>query len=295
MALSAMYRQAPVFRNTSLLPVSPPPPARLIEAAEASFLRSQVQTASRLFPDNGFTAIPLGNGIAGTTKRSFDWKLNRVSGLGMDGPVSETDIDRIERFYGRLNIQPYIDVCPFAHSSTMDVLRARGYSSCGGLNVHTLPLMEYEVGDEQTEDIDITRVFGEEDKTQFVNSSIEGFESGGRDLELRRTLAHTATLQPEARVYLAEINGQVAGGAGMAFLSTRFGRVAELYISSTVPKFRGKGVQTALLRKRLAEAKNSGIGIAVVNTWPGSASVRNVDRVGFKLVYTRGIFTRPLG
>ncbi|RDW92985.1 GNAT family N-acetyltransferase [Aspergillus mulundensis] len=295
MALSTLGTQAVPFNPTFPFPIAHTP-ARLLETAEAAFLRSQIRTVSRFYPDEKFATIPLRRktirsetetqtGLAGATKRSFDWKLNRVVGFGMDGPVTGHELDGLERLSRRVGLTPYIDLCPFAHPSARELLAQRGYRNAGDINVHILPLQDVsfdDSGDSTRGRVEITRVSTSADRSHFIESSLAGFEQDAGDSktedELLKLLAECATLQPETRTYLARLDGRIAGGAGMAYLPTPQGPVTQLHITSTVPEFRGRGVQGALLRARLADAKASGIRVAVVNTRPGSVSVRNVGK-----------------
>lgn len=68
--------------------------------------------------------------------------------------------------------------------------------------------------------------------------------------------------------------------------------VVELGGASTLPEFRQRGGQTALLTARLAAAKALGCDLAIVLTAPGSTSQRNIVQSGFYLAYTRAIFKR---
>jgi GNAT superfamily N-acetyltransferase len=68
--------------------------------------------------------------------------------------------------------------------------------------------------------------------------------------------------------------------------------VAQLCGAATLPEHRRRGVQTALLLTRLAEAARDGCDIAIVTTQPGSKSQENVQRQGFSLLYTRAILVR---
>ena len=63
-------------------------------------------------------------------------------------------------------------------------------------------------------------------------------------------------------------------------------------ISATAPAHRRRGVQTALLSARLADAAAAGCDIAVATTQPGSKSQQNVQRQGFDLLYTRAILVK---
>jgi GNAT superfamily N-acetyltransferase len=88
-----------------------------------------------------------------------------------------------------------------------------------------------------------------------------------------------------ARCYIAYIDDEAAGAATMFARSDL--RVAGFFGAATLARFRKRGVQTALLRRRMADALAAGCEIGIVTTQPGSASHRNVARRGFDLLYTK--------
>jgi GNAT superfamily N-acetyltransferase len=57
--------------------------------------------------------------------------------------------------------------------------------------------------------------------------------------------------------------------------------------ASTVPAWRGRGAQGALLGARLRHAAALGCDVAMMGALPGSASQRNAERQGFRIAYTR--------
>ena len=77
----------------------------------------------------------------------------------------------------------------------------------------------------------------------------------------------------------------------MACIMREAGIVA-LFGTATLPGFRRRGVQTALIRQRLWEAAQSGCEYAVVSTMPGSGSQRNMERRGFRVAYTKLVMVR---
>jgi N-acetylglutamate synthase-like GNAT family acetyltransferase len=87
---------------------------------------------------------------------------------------------------------------------------------------------------------------------------------------------------------LARLDGVVAGGAS---LYLREG-IAMLCGAATLPASRRRGVQSALLHARLAQARTAGCDLAVVTTQPGSKSQENVQKAGFELIYSRAILVR---
>jgi GNAT superfamily N-acetyltransferase len=90
---------------------------------------------------------------------------------------------------------------------------------------------------------------------------------------------------PAVRCFLGLVDGAMAAGGALALHRD----VATLFGASTLPAFRGRGLQTALIRARLAYAGAAGCSLATVNTVPGSISQRNAELQGFRVVYTRAL------
>jgi GNAT superfamily N-acetyltransferase len=88
---------------------------------------------------------------------------------------------------------------------------------------------------------------------------------------------------------LGTVDGEVGGGGAVAMHDG----VALLGGASTLPAFRGRGLQAALIEARLALAVAAGCDLAMTLTLPGSVSQRNCERQGFRIVYTRAKFTLP--
>jgi N-acetylglutamate synthase-like GNAT family acetyltransferase len=76
----------------------------------------------------------------------------------------------------------------------------------------------------------------------------------------------------------------VACAAGLAIPQHR---VFALCGAGTDLQFRRRGLQTALLRARMAAARDAGCEYAVVVTNGGSDSQRNCERLGFRLAYSK--------
>jgi ribosomal protein S18 acetylase RimI-like enzyme len=92
--------------------------------------------------------------------------------------------------------------------------------------------------------------------------------------------------------YAALRDGVIAGGATMRVAEG----VAQLTGAATAPAHRRRGVHTALLSARLADAAAAGCDVAVIITQPGSKSQQNAQRQGFDLLYTRAVLVKqPAG
>jgi hypothetical protein len=84
------------------------------------------------------------------------------------------------------------------------------------------------------------------------------------------------------------------GSPGSASVLYTTGGVAQLFVATTMPEFRGRGGQTALIRLRLLDALAAGCDIATSQTVIDNASPRNMSRHGFQPLYDRWIYGKPL-
>ena len=92
----------------------------------------------------------------------------------------------------------------------------------------------------------------------------------------------------EFRRVLFRSDGEAVGEAAMRI----DGDLAQLAGAGTLPAARGRGVQKALLQRRLADAAAAGCTLSVVTTAPGTRSQDNAMRRSFELLYTRAIMIK---
>jgi GNAT superfamily N-acetyltransferase len=86
--------------------------------------------------------------------------------------------------------------------------------------------------------------------------------------------------------HVARVDGEPAGGASMRLDEAG---LAQLAGAATLPGYRRRGVQRALLAARLAVASRAGCDLAVITTQPGTQSQANAERQGFQLLYARAV------
>ena len=273
--------------------VTSPDVARAIESAEAHHLRLQVETW-RALQGNDAHVLEIDGGVAAFTEPLFGRKLNHVTGLGMAGVVDAAALAALEAAYEARGLGVEIDLCPHAAPSLLPLLAERGYAvnafsnTCARTLDDVAPVGAPEAG--------IELLQGLEADALFVEASIAGFsmQAHDRPRALLDALARIAHARDDTALFVAKVDGQVAGSAGLSVAETPLGRIGELYIASTLPAFRGRGVQSALLRARLAAAKAAGCALAVVMARPANTSARNTERAGFRLAFTKATFARPL-
>jgi GNAT superfamily N-acetyltransferase len=234
---------------------------------------------------------------AGTVIRTlpeFQGKMNRVVGFGPTGPVDEADVRELESTYAAIGLHPEIHLGPGAHPSALPCLRAVGYTSPGILNTYVCSLKNHGIsvarqGATAAGPV-IQQVSALDSSERFIQASIAGFEDGGRSAHLLRVLAQIATLRADTRLFLATIDGEIAGSAARAVVDTPTGSVGHLYLDSTLPFSRGRGVQAGLIQARLAAAQRLRLSLVTTIARPGTGSARNYEHAGLQLAYTTAIF-----
>ena len=272
--------------------ITSPSVAAAIESAEAHHLRQQVEIW-RALGAAGAHVVEIGGGVAAFTEPLFGRKLNHVTGLGMDGPVDPDALAALEQAYAARGLGVEIDLCPHAAKDVLALLGRRGYAVNAFSNTYarTLDDVPDRVGDEPGLEL----LQGTPADALFVDASVAGFsvQADTRPPELLAALARIALARHDTSLFAARVDGRVAGSAGLSVAETPLGRIGELYIASTLPEFRGRGVQAALLRARLVAAKAAGCALAVVMARPANTSARNTERAGFALAFTKATFARP--
>ncbi|MFL5832390.1 MAG: GNAT family N-acetyltransferase [Solirubrobacterales bacterium] len=98
------------------------------------------------------------------------------------------------------------------------------------------------------------------------------------------------------RCYVARVDGKACGCGAMVIEDG----IAELGIGATLEDVRGRGCQTALLRRRISDAAEAGCRTLLVETGERvpdrpSASYRNILKAGFAEAYLRPNWQRPRG
>ena len=271
--------------------------ARRIESAEATLIADCAAAAARRGGNERVFMMPIRGGVAAFIEAGSP--MNKVAGLGFHGVPELEEIAAVEQACADRGSPVVVELSSFAEPTIGRLLTGRGYQLIGYENVSARDLRE-DRGAPAFDAATVIKRVGPQEADAWLEAVTTGFlhpdtydglpshETYSRELIERATNDMASADRVER--YVAYRDGEVAGGA--SFRS--FDGVAQLCGSATLPKHRRKGVQTALLHHRLAEARRRGCDVAVVTTQPGSKSQQNVQRSGFALLYVRAILMLPL-
>lgn len=207
--------------------------------------------------------------------------VNKVCGLGLDGPVDAAALEAAERTLGEAGVSPRIEVWPDADPGLQVMLEGRGYRVELELDVLLVdPRALARATADGAADVEILRVTaGSADVYErTVACGFADLDDGEPGLA-ERIFARGAARSTEAAAFLARIGGEPAGGGAMGVTDG----IAALFGASTLPGMRRRGVQRALLERRLREAAGRGAALAFMKTEPESGSERNAVRAGFEI------------
>jgi GNAT superfamily N-acetyltransferase len=276
--------RVPLFCDTAL--------ARRIERAEAALITASSEAARRRGAVPPGFVIPLAGGAASFADR--DSPFNKVAGLGFAGVPAQGELDEVERRFGACGTGVQVELSNLADPEVGALLTARGYRLVSfenvlGITITTTP-------DHVTPPGIQIRRSGDDELGSWLDVVTTGFAHGddqgvpSHEDFPREALEKAQRDFAAAGVgrYIALRDGIPAGGASFSVTDG----VAQMAGAATLPAHRRRGIQSALLAARLADAAAQGCDIAVVTTQPGSVSQRNVQRSGFDLLYTRAILVK---
>lgn len=252
-----------------------------LERFRAELQVSFARTCSRVYPHTTPAWEPVGGGWAVFTHLGSP--INRAQGLGMDGPVTAADLDRLEAFYFDRGAPAQVDITPNTDRSLIDLVGERGYRCHFFLNMLYRPVLPEDADLEPEADV---APVPQAQLPAWADLVADGFGYKVPPGEINLSLITGS--QDEATAYLASVDSMPAGGGAVQIK----GRDAYLGSTAVLPAFRRRGVQTALLKARLASIARAGGELVQVQTTPGSDSQRNVMRAGFLIAYTKTMLIR---
>jgi len=218
------------------------------------------------------TAVPAAPGSA---------LFNRVVGIGLEEPATEEALDEIEAFFADDEVAYGITVTPDAEPPRLTAwLEARGFSRGYAWAKFRRGI---ESAAEQETDLTVERI-GADRGDVFADV----FQRAYGTPELLRPRLQRIPAETGWYCFVAFADGVPAATAAV-FVS---GDVGWFGMAGTLPEFRRRGAQTALLATRITAAREAGCTVLVTETGDPveerpSNSYRNIVRAGFEPVYVR--------
>ena len=258
--------------------------ARRLELTRAGMEADFPATLCALDESSAACLLPIAGGYAVAAGEGYP--INAALGLGMEGPVLATDLERVEEFYAMAGLPARVALCPLADPSLAHLLGERGYRIERFFHVFVRSLdLVPAFAPGTAPEIRVERI---EDEELWVRLATGDLPGDGETVWTR--LARATFRRPGVRCWGAYLGGEAVGAGA---LGEREG-LASLFWATTAPAFRRRGVQRALIQARLAATAANGCDLATVQATPGSDSHRNIERAGFRIAYTQLMMLQSL-
>lgn len=257
--------------------------ARRLEGLICTEFRRVGEVARTALPDVPVECIDVADGVA--LWLGGGSPVNLAVGLGMQGAVDETELERLEAFYHERGAEAVISMCTLADRSLLKCLGRRGWSASEFEHVFALELGDRLPRQRMPDGVSVCMP---EEREAWARTAARGFSDGEPPGRGHEEFGKIMAEREETILVLARVDGEPAGTGSLVI----DGGVGWLSGDSTLPRYRRRGIQQAIQRHRLQLARDAGCDLAVTEATPGGASQRNMERLGFRIVYTHVEFVK---
>jgi len=194
--------------------------------------------------------------------------VNRIS-------LHASDVGRLDEMlahYDDLELRPWVEPSPeleFAVARGVEVLGSQAVLYATPTQVESEAPAVREVGADE----EVGRLL------------LEAFGAPAPAVESNAAPLIVAAERCGGRFYVVELDGRRAAAA----ILTTWGDDAYLAMAGTLPDFRGRRCQSALIHARVADAAAAGCELVVATSAFPSSSHRNLERCGLHTAYTKPV------
>jgi GNAT superfamily N-acetyltransferase len=233
--------------------------------------RAQALQNDRLNQAASGRSLPVGGGFAHF--RGPGHPLNQA--LGLIDPVTEAELEAVEGFLGSPTV---LELSPGADPALWALLARRGYRVHQFQQLWVRHLSGAGVA-EPSADVRVARVDEADHYSRLVAA---GYQEQDEWRTFEPPFAMSLAV-PDIRGFIVSVEGEPAGGGLLGLVDG----VALLSGASVLPRFRGRGLQKALVEARLRRAVEAGCDVACAGTAPSTASQRSYESCGFHVAYPK--------
>lgn len=200
-------------------------------------------------------------------------------GLGMEGPEPRSRVQELVDYYVSRGRVPRIQVPEGADLNWVHSLTSAGFRYYDQDAVLVRPLGE--PLNKRPAGISFTHVDPKDSVhlDQWVHAQCQGFNPHELPSQGAIEIARRVACSPRAVCLLVFWEGELAASGGVEY----YEQSSVLFGGATLPEFRNKGLQSALIARRLDLALERGSAYALVGSAPGGGTERNARRAGFEL------------
>ena len=259
--------------------------AEIVETAQLELWKQFFEDCSPAFKQKMGIQTHTFGGASATMMGSYPTLFyNRVLGLGIQQPATEAMLDEIIELYSQHELSLRIPLSPYAQPGDLPTwLKDRGFKHTGNL---AKMIRGNEPPPRIETDLRVQRV-DESDAAQFGAIFARAFEWPDWSAQMAEEMIRMGIVYS----YMA-YDGDVPAATGVLHVS---GDVGGLYHAATLPEFRRRGAQGAIMARRIQDGIDSGCHWFSTETFKGkpespNPSFHNMLRTGFELAYMRPMY-----
>ena len=240
---------------------------------------------------HGFSVATRGHMVCFASTEIAEGVFNHVSGYGTFAPATQRAIDAVLRHYDRLGcIARFELLVPVVSRSDRALLARNGFRDLGAIFHCQVRATDRPPRARTVDGLTVERV-ARTDGRRYSKVATAGFGGGGT---IANVFEQGWTVQirksPQVSAFLGSVNGKPAG-TGVLY---RGHGIGALYSGSVLKRYRGRGIQNAMIAARLAHGWARGL--RSFYSWTDaekSASADNLHDEGFRTRYQVHMYRRP--
>jgi GNAT superfamily N-acetyltransferase len=222
--------------------------------------------------------------------------INKACGIGFDQALTDAELDRIVTFFTERGAEPKVELSPFAPPELLAGLARRGFVLHEFENTLVRDLQSGEdlralLPGGWPQGVTIERVDPKDTAAvrEYVEVAFSGFFPEGVPLpEPIVEFGIRASTAPGYDLFVARVGREAVGGGGCESSEG----VTQLFGTSVKAAHRRRGIQQALIIRRLEQGREHGSRLAVIHSRPGIPTERNSARLGFQMAYARAVLVK---
>ncbi len=203
--------------------------------------------------------------------------MNRARGID-----SVAQLHDVLAFYAATQQQCWIEVVPSTPVAVTTEMISTGFR----VESHASTLYTAPLPPPANHDVDVSDVT-ETGLDEFLDTLNTGFGTPSQMLPGMRANQRFWLQVPTWHLFMARVDGVAAGACVLSVHDD----TAYLAAASTLPAFRKRGIQSALISARMARAQSLGCTVVTGQAAWGSSSQSNMQRAGMQISHVRTLWT----
>lgn len=250
------------------------------------FMVGDPRLAARL----GFAVVRRGGVVCMTSTKLDADVFNHVTGYGIFAAATQAGVDAIRRHYARVGRPARVEVVvPGVSRHDRALLERNGFRDTGPIFQCHIRSTDRAPRPRDVAGLSVTRATARL-ALDYAKLATAGF--GGGKSVIADVFEHGWARQIPRDRRIAAFIGSVRGTPAATGIVILRPRIAGLYSGSVLPRYRGRGVQNAMIAARLRFGWDRGVRTFFSWSDPDNASARNLRDEGFRTRYAVHLYER---